>query len=66
VRRRSLLVAAALLAAGCGGSGAPDVERADALDPAALTGTVSTVDGDDLDLAAFAGRDLVVWFWSPW
>ena len=31
-----------------------------------FTGTVTAVDGDDIDLAAFDDKDLVVWFWAPW
>lgn len=29
-------------------------------------GAATTVSGEDLDLAAYAGRDVAVWFWAPW
>jgi hypothetical protein len=31
-----------------------------------FTGTATTLDGEEVDLADFAERDLVVWFWAPW
>lgn len=31
-----------------------------------LDGSVATIAGDDFDLAALRGSDLVVWFWAPW
>jgi hypothetical protein len=31
-----------------------------------FTGTATTLDGEEVDLADFAARDLVVWFWAPW
>ncbi len=36
------------------------------LDPAALQGQAVTVDGQPVDLASLADKDLVVWFWAPW
>jgi hypothetical protein len=29
-------------------------------------GTVPDVEGGEIDLSAFAGRDVAVWFWAPW
>jgi thiol-disulfide isomerase/thioredoxin len=69
-----------LLAAGCGDgygddddgddeSGAP-VAATEPLDPDApaqlLSFSATTVDGEEVDASALAGRDVVVWFWSPW
>jgi hypothetical protein len=62
---RGLAVGLLVLAA-CGGSSAPEARPAGDVDPAAFTGSASTVTGDDVELAAFADRDLVVWFWAPW
>ena len=64
MRRR--LIAAVLALAACGGSSAPEARPGGDVDPAAFTGSASTVTGDDVDLAAYADRDLVVWFWAPW
>jgi hypothetical protein len=25
-----------------------------------------TVDGDEVDLSVYAGRDVAIWFWAPW
>jgi hypothetical protein len=55
---------AALVIVGCGGSG--DEPTASTVDPDAFVGTASTVGGEQIDLAVFAERDLVVWFWAPW
>jgi hypothetical protein len=65
--RRAALLAAAVTAAtlvACGSGQAP-VSGA-ALDGEALAGTVGTVDGGSLDLAAYRGGVLVIWFWAPW
>jgi hypothetical protein len=50
---------------GCGGGGGARTEAV-ALDEDPLSGVVPTVDGGTVDLATFAGEDLVVWFWAPW
>jgi hypothetical protein len=34
--------------------------------PELLDFGASAVDGSSVDVAAFAGEDLVVWFWAPW
>jgi hypothetical protein len=67
MRRRQPLAALLLVGAlaGCGSS-APTAEAAGELDRAAFAGSGSSIDGDDVALSAFADRDLVVWFWSPW
>ena len=31
-----------------------------------LNGTVPTVTGSQVDLASFAGQDVLVWVWAPW
>jgi len=68
VRARVVLALAAVLAGACGGSDddGPSAAPAADLDPAALTATATSVDGDQVDLAGYADRDLVVWFWAPW
>jgi hypothetical protein len=63
---RRWLVVALLGVSACGGSSAPEARPAGDIDPAAFTGSASTVTGDEVELAAFADRDLVVWFWAPW
>lgn len=67
-----------LLAAGCGDddggddtqSGAPTAMgtgSTGAGDSAELLSFATrTIDGEEVDAAALAGRDVVVWFWSPW
>ncbi len=67
MRRAILVVSAALWAVACGGServassGAPGESIA-----ASLTGEFATMSGDTVDLATFAGSDVVLWFWAPW
>jgi hypothetical protein len=34
--------------------------------PELLDFEASAVDGSSVDVAAFAGEGLVVWFWAPW
>jgi hypothetical protein len=67
MRHHVALAAALALLAGCGsGGGAPAARAAGALDADVFAGVAPTVDGDELDLASLADRDLVVWFWAPW
>ena len=61
---RRLALALALLAA-CG-SEAPEARPAGDADLAAFTRTAETITGDRIELAGYADRDLVVWFWAPW
>ena len=66
-RRAVLLVAAAVLV-GCGdGSDPPEARPAgNDVELAAFGRTAETVTGEQVELAAYADRDLVVWFWAPW
>ena len=60
-------LAAAVLLVGCGGgSDPPEAAPASDLDPGVFEQTAQTVTGEQVELAAFADRDLVVWFWAPW
>jgi len=61
----SVVFLVALVAAACGGA---DTEPAaiDAVDSEVFSGTIEGVDGSDIDLAAFAETDAIVWFWAPW
>ncbi|MEY2452875.1 MAG: Redoxin [Acidimicrobiaceae bacterium] len=59
-----LLIAAVVLVA-CGG-GEAEVRPAGALAPDAFATTATGVDGTQIDLGSYAGRDVVVWFWAPW
>jgi hypothetical protein len=63
--RRFAVLAVLALFGGCGGGGGARTEAV-ALDEDPLRGVVPTVDGGTVDLATFAGEDLVVWFWAPW
>ena len=31
-----------------------------------LDGRFETLGGETVDLAAFQGQDVVLWFWAPW
>ena len=55
-----------MLAGGCGGDDTTQTVALDADAGAALAGTAPAVGGGTVDLGAFAGEDLVVWFWAPW
>jgi hypothetical protein len=49
------------------GCGAADEDATEStVGPEMFTGTATTLDGEEVDLADFAARDLVVWFWAPW
>jgi thiol-disulfide isomerase/thioredoxin len=72
MRRRAVLLATALLAAGCG---APEDRPTAAWDPpepgatavpATLTFTGTTIDGKPYDARALAGTPTILWFWAPW
>ncbi|GAA0520313.1 thiol:disulfide interchange protein [Paractinoplanes deccanensis] len=72
MRRRAVLLAAALLAAGCG---APEEQTTAAWDPpdpgataapATLAFTGKTLDGKPYDARVLAGLPTVLWFWAPW
>ena len=65
-RGASLLVLSALLLGACGDGGTASEAEGGGFDPSALDRVVTTVSGDDLDLAGYADRDLVLWFWAPW
>lgn len=67
LRLPALVAALALVVAACGGS--------DEAEPSAVSvggdgevfaGQVEGLDGDPIDLAAFAETDAIVWFWAPW
>lgn len=61
----ALVVLAALTATACGNDASEPVATG-AVDGDTFSGTVPGVDGTDIDLAAFAETDAVVWFWAPW
>lgn len=63
-RRAVLALAVAALAACGGGSGSGETTATgDGGLPALAAPTIA---GDTIDLADYAGEDLVVWFWAPW
>ena len=66
IRRRLLVLGVLAHVAGCGGSDAPEARTVGDLDPIVFTRTADTVTGDRIELADYADRDLVVWFWAPW
>ena len=53
----------ATTAASSAGAGSGDLGAAV---PELLDFEAATVDGSTVDVAGFAGKDLVVWFWAPW
>lgn len=68
-----------LLAAGCGdgygddddgdeesGGSAAGIDEGPAATAELLSFAARTVEGERVDAAELAGRDVVVWFWSPW
>ena len=77
-RSARLLVLALLLAlvgAACGGSSGEDTASAAAQAEVADEGTetaapepllVPTAAGGEIDLASYAGRPTLLWFWAPW
>lgn len=42
------------------------VDDAGSVDAGLLAFSADTIGGESIDASAFAGRDVVVWFWSPW
>ena len=69
MRARAALALAVAVLVGCGdGSDPPTAVPAGdgGADLAAFDRTAETVTGDRVELAAYADRDLVVWFWAPW
>ncbi len=76
------ILAAVLVAAGCGGdtedaasttavsttavSEAPTSVAADAPVPEELQFTAQTIDGAEFSGASLAGKKAVLWFWAPW
>lgn len=71
LRRSSavLAVSLALLVSACGdGSDEADPASAEETSVAAdlLDFRTLTVGGEEFDASTLAGRDVVVWFWSPW
>lgn len=80
-RLTSIVVAAGLALAACGGGSSSDQGAGTAGTPDAagdggssggeasaelLSFQAETVDGTTVDLGDFAGSDLVIWFWAPW
>ncbi len=69
-RRRisGLLLAAALLLAGCGAANqeSPSADTPTASDGRRLAFSGETLDGRSFDGAQLAGKPAVLWFWAPW
>lgn len=77
-RLLALLTALALAAAACSASdGTPSAAESPAVsegaDSSAEGGSASLLDisapaadGTTIDLADYAGQDLMLWFWAPW
>jgi hypothetical protein len=57
---------AVLITGACGGMDDDDDRTSATVGPDMFEGTATTVDGEEVDLATLADRDLVVWFWAPW
>jgi ABC-type glycerol-3-phosphate transport system substrate-binding protein len=64
-RLAALVAALALGAVACGGGSGTgsEVEVAEGGDRDFVA---TTIGGDDLALADYAGQDVMVWFWAPW
>ena len=45
---------------------APGTETAASVVPAAIDFAAPAVGGGEIDLRAYAGRDLALWFWAPY
>ncbi len=61
----AVVVTGVLFVTACGNDASTPVAT-DPVDGETFSGTVPGVDGTDIDLAAFAETDAVVWFWAPW
>lgn len=57
-----LVVMMMLTTAACGGSNT----ASDGTLENPLVGQYQTTSGEVIDLASFAGQDVVFWFWAPW
>ncbi|MET0425907.1 MAG: redoxin family protein [Actinoplanes sp.] len=78
MRRLALVLAAALLAGGCGSAAASAPEAAapatavGSAAPAAVTVPATlrfsgrTLDGKAFDASTMAGKPTILWFWAPW
>lgn len=66
LRHILLVVSAALWAVACGGSAQVASSEAPEDSTVSLTGEFATISGETVDLAGFAGSDVVLWFWAPW
>ena len=63
-----LLVAFALVASSCGGSGEESAVGTSESNPdlPSFYFTAPAVGGGQIDLGDLAGQDIVLWFWAPW
>lgn len=50
----------------CGGGTDTTTTAEDTEQALALSGTVDTVAGGQIDLSSIEGQDTVLWFWAPW
>ena len=51
----------------CGADGEESQSQSQsASDATPISFTAPAVGGGEVDVADYAGRDLVLWFWSPW
>ena len=71
LRTAALATVVALAAVACGTGGGSNGEGA-AGPPVSASGgaepdfVATTLDGEELALADFAGQDVMLWFWAPW
>ena len=63
---RRLLIALALLLGACGASGEDAKSQSSTDEATPISFTSPAVGGGEIKAADYAGRDLVLWFWSPW
>lgn len=59
-----LIMVAALTLAACGGGSDGEASGSRADRAPDFSGT--TVDGQELISADYAGQDVILWFWAPW
>jgi hypothetical protein len=63
----AILLSLGLVASACGGSSSGSSGADVASDAGAGTEfTGTTIDGQQLALADYAGDDVLLWFWAPW